>query len=541
MNGEKIIVGNKVNLEREDRYVSIEKYKTRVNDESNPRLIAQRSHEWHAVRKEAKVTGSTLYGAIGCDGLAKQKEHFEKIICGIPEKEHSLEVKAAMKWGTDNEINAVSTIVGKILPVFEAGLKFYEEGCVRVNGDKGNVFIVVSPDGSLRKDDTFESTEVAIEIKCPTRHVHTELPSRYYLQCQTELKALDVRRMLYVSWTETDTTVFRMELNDDLLNKALKVAEDVYGSDNPKKPTRLGDAKQLKTELKKKSNEVKILGRVSSCQQMSLGENEYCEARFTSVDLISLLRELYQCTNKKYELLREKASEAVVFLLADLDRGWQKNAVRCSPIAWFPKGYSLDCETMRFIAEEVHTRCTQTGINVPCQSFDGQWHPLVVRSLDGQPLTAFQLQKDLWKRVEKMSKSALLVELKSMNKNVIVMHITDQNNRSKQIVATNVGIALPRFRKLIQNFFFTKNDVPSKETNHGLDKLVCEIFASNVNDKTLLDELEDIDCNDESCDETVIDFELLSTEQNEPVENSMASNLNIPVNKILSSSDMGFF
>ncbi|KAH3754241.1 hypothetical protein DPMN_188905 [Dreissena polymorpha] len=400
--------------------------------------------------------------------------------------------------------------------------------------------MVVSLDGSLRRDDTFESTEVAIEIKCPTRHVHTELPSRYYLQCQTELKALDVRRMLYVSWTETDTTVFQMELNDDLLNKALKVAEDVYGSDNPKKPTRLGDAKQLKTELKKKSNEVKILGRVSSCQQMSLGENEYCEARFTSVDLISLLREFYQCTNEKYELLREKASEAVVFLLADLDRGWQKNAVRCSPIAWFLKGYSLDCETMRFIAEEVHTRCTQTGINVPCQSFDGQWHPLDVRSLDGQPLTAFQLQKDLWKRVEKMSKSALLVELKTMNKNVIVMHITDQNNRSMQIVATNGGIALPRFRKLIQKKKDTKNDVPSKETNHGLDKLVCEIFASNVNDKTLLDELEDIDCNDESCDETVIDFELLSTEQNEQVENYMASNLNIPVNKILSSSDMGF-
>ncbi|KAH3860134.1 hypothetical protein DPMN_023025 [Dreissena polymorpha] len=82
---------------------------------------------------------------------------------------------------------------------------FFEEGCVRVNDAEGNVIMVVSSDGYFRKYETFKSTTVAIEIKCLARQVHTDLPERLYLQCQTELKALAVRRILYVSSTGTES------------------------------------------------------------------------------------------------------------------------------------------------------------------------------------------------------------------------------------------------------------------------------------------------------------------------------------------------
>ena len=63
--------------------------------------------------------GSTIYKAVGCDGLGKQKYHFEKVICGILDKEPSLFIKEDMEHGVNNEINAVATVVGKIVPVIE--------------------------------------------------------------------------------------------------------------------------------------------------------------------------------------------------------------------------------------------------------------------------------------------------------------------------------------------------------------------------------------------------------------------------------------
>ena len=93
-----------------------------------------------------------------------------------------------------------------------------------------------------------------------------------------------------------------------------------------------------------------------------------------------------------------------------------KNTVRCAPIGWFPKGYSLDTGTMRKIVETVLDECKSSGLHVPAISFDGQWHNICVRTSENQPLTLLQLQRDLWKRVENMKKETILRELKQMSK-----------------------------------------------------------------------------------------------------------------------------
>ena len=78
----------------------------------------------------------------------------------------------------NNEINAVATVVGKIVPVIEPQLKFCEEGFFSIEQDAGSIFMVVSPDGSLRKDENLNATVVAVEIKCPVKKVHIEFPPR---------------------------------------------------------------------------------------------------------------------------------------------------------------------------------------------------------------------------------------------------------------------------------------------------------------------------------------------------------------------------
>jgi hypothetical protein len=68
-------------------------------------------------------------------------------------EEHSAETLQLMKNGADNEVNAVSTLVSKVLPVYFPRLYFYEEGCYSLPVNNMDLFIV-SPNGSLRKRDS---------------------------------------------------------------------------------------------------------------------------------------------------------------------------------------------------------------------------------------------------------------------------------------------------------------------------------------------------------------------------------------------------
>ncbi|KAK3103474.1 hypothetical protein FSP39_019495 [Pinctada imbricata] len=161
LNASDIIEGRCVNLRSSPLFECLDISKR----SQNTRFLEQRSDDWFALRNSVKITGSTIYPAIGCDGLSRQKDHFDKVVCGVKEKEPCATVKQAMQHGIDNEQNAVATIVGKIIPVLFPELKFFEEGCVVIKRGDGFPFMVISPDGSLRSEVSLDSTKVAVEIK----------------------------------------------------------------------------------------------------------------------------------------------------------------------------------------------------------------------------------------------------------------------------------------------------------------------------------------------------------------------------------------
>lgn len=114
LNGQNLVTGNKINLEKCEDYLAIDEREIEPNTDT--RKVKQRSEHWFEKRKHAKVTGSTLYKAVGLDGLQRQKEHFDEVICGM-EYSKSLETVKAMEYGTVNEVNAAATFVSKILPL----------------------------------------------------------------------------------------------------------------------------------------------------------------------------------------------------------------------------------------------------------------------------------------------------------------------------------------------------------------------------------------------------------------------------------------
>ena len=382
----------------------------------NSRHIQQRTEEWFEIRKQAKVTGSSLNKALGLDGLQKQKDFFDHIKCNLPEKEVSETARRNMEHGTLNEENAVATIVSKIMPVLSPELIFCEEGCVQVYDENGNTFLVVSPDGSLRENSSLQSSKVAVEKKCPVFDIYTEFPHRYYLQCQAEIDVLNVEWLLFVCWTENLTSAFRVLRDKDTFQTAMRIAMKLYNDSDCRKPTKIDpDAKKLKEDIQERSKNVELIGLFPSAKSNNLTDMH--SVSVSSIDqYTSTICDVKNAKMDLYELCRQRASEAVVFLCTDLNRSWNKEELKCAPVAWFPKGYSLKVTTMRHIAEHVHNMCHDAGVHVPCESFDGQWHNIVVRSLTNDPLTILQLQKDVWADVQKMKKQDIIAALRSFNR-----------------------------------------------------------------------------------------------------------------------------
>ena len=52
----------------------------KINLNEYTHIMKQRSEMWLELRKQAKVTGSTMYRALRLDTLKKQKEHYEEFI-----------------------------------------------------------------------------------------------------------------------------------------------------------------------------------------------------------------------------------------------------------------------------------------------------------------------------------------------------------------------------------------------------------------------------------------------------------------------------
>ena len=79
-------------------------------------VIRQRTNAWHKIRSGGKVTGSTINKSLGLESLKKQNCYIENRFYGKPISDLTPVDSGRMKYGSGNEINAISTLIGKILP-----------------------------------------------------------------------------------------------------------------------------------------------------------------------------------------------------------------------------------------------------------------------------------------------------------------------------------------------------------------------------------------------------------------------------------------
>jgi hypothetical protein len=212
--------------------------------EIEPRYLKQRSPIWHLLRKKARITGSPLHSALGLRGLKEQKLHFAKFLEDVNVSE-SEETQNRMEHGNINEINAVATLVSRVMPVYFPNCHFVEEGCYLIPGKEVEVLGVISPDGSIRIRAPASSGEEdriisAVEIKCPYPNerkiaVHYSLPEYYVCQVLAEMFALKTDNLIYITYSSESAVFLRVTFDQNLWEMILSHAKSLYDIAVPKK------------------------------------------------------------------------------------------------------------------------------------------------------------------------------------------------------------------------------------------------------------------------------------------------------------------
>ncbi|WAR11034.1 hypothetical protein MAR_036110 [Mya arenaria] len=135
----------------------------------------------------------------------------------------------------------------------------------------------------------------------------------------------------------------------------------LYQSNDAKKPTKLvPEVNALKDDIAQQCKLVELLAQSGNADIMS-------KKTFVSIDQLRATID---------HLSREKAPKAVVFLCTELNRSWKKEQLKCAPVDWFPKGYSLRTPTMRKLTEQMHNMCHEANIHVPLVTSNATKHAL---------------------------------------------------------------------------------------------------------------------------------------------------------------------
>ncbi|XP_071133796.1 uncharacterized protein [Mytilus edulis] len=243
------------------------------------------------------------------------------------------------------------------------------------------------------------------------------------------MASMNVEELIYLCWTDESSTVFRVHFDTDTWKLITEEAQNVYLKETPKCPTRLSaESKVIKERLHIfRENNCEFICEVASCKGERIGCSYLVDGspyvypicnteernNLTVDEMDSIFSSINTCINEAYQICRKKATEVIVWILADTDRIFNPDVPYAIPIAYAMKGYSLGTKPMREMHEDVLRMCHEKKINVVASCFDGQWAKLSTRDKNDKPLTIMQLQRDVYSEASKLTRDAIVKKLLS--------------------------------------------------------------------------------------------------------------------------------
>ena len=126
-------------------------------------------------------------------------------------------------------------------------------------------------------------------------------------------------------------------------------------------------------------------------------------------DMKSAMQLAKEAILEAFELERRRSSEILLFVLSNIDRVSTKKSPLGIPIAYAMKpARSFAVKHMRKLLSMLKPNLLEQGINIIADCYDGQWAQLCFRTEHSEPLTLFELQRDIWSQFQKTTMDKLM-------------------------------------------------------------------------------------------------------------------------------------
>ena len=79
-------------------------------------LVKQHSELWKQLSANAHIMGSRAFNALGLHTKKLQDQHFNQFVYKIPPSQFPSDVQQRIKYGSENEVNALATFSGIFMP-----------------------------------------------------------------------------------------------------------------------------------------------------------------------------------------------------------------------------------------------------------------------------------------------------------------------------------------------------------------------------------------------------------------------------------------
>lgn len=299
------------------------------------------------------------------------------------------------------------------MPLYYPKLTMFEEGCRPIMYE-GQPIIVVSPDGSIRSS-TDSVPIMMYETKCrPPKDmllpIYYAIPRYYVTQLLCEMKAYECTKLLFTCWSRDTTVGIEVIFSKETWDHAWDELLITYDQKKLKRPGKVrASLASLRTEVKEFPEvSCQFLGEFSSIKYLTDHDIRENVNELSKMDTVLRdMQTLKRWFKRSYELTRREATEILVYMISDLDRKFHMEVENSFPIAYAMKGPSLSSDAFREMTEHVMKECqSRYGITIGVTTADGQWHRFGIRDKNDNPLTKYQLQRDVYAYVRRKPKAS---------------------------------------------------------------------------------------------------------------------------------------
>ena len=371
--------------------------------------------------------------ALGFDTLKAEKQHVNVYVKKGPAPEFADEVKKYMQIGKENEVHAISTLVGLILPSLKTKCySFCEVGPQFIQGQNRVNLIEVSADGIIEcpigptcsnKRVPDQHKRIVVKVKCmyPStdfpKFPSYSLPFHHVPQVLAKMKAYNAQQLWLVTYILQSTTLIEVDFDPILWDKIMSLAEKKYNISKPVVPTQLHeDSKLLRPEMMNFiRTHARLVCRVPSFMgqmEMNLPEfytspysmtSMFLENKHNFLDMFAmscLIADKAELLLKKiHDVLRLQVTELLVFIISNRDRLQDLLALNSMPLVYALKGRCMSNSELKFLINKVRN------------TLYGKWQYTVMHNEDGNSLNRLRVSSGTWSRISKLSKNRIVDEL----------------------------------------------------------------------------------------------------------------------------------